>query len=85
MIVIKRDGTEQDFDKTKIARVAEAAGLTVEDATMVASETENELSGKEKVASAEIRDIVSKKLREKDKYAADMFDWYQQGKEDGTA
>jgi 2-phosphoglycerate kinase len=83
MIVVKRDGSTQEFDKAKIAKVAQAAGLTIDDAVVLASETEAEISSKDKVTSLEIRDIVSKKLRAKDKYAADMFDWYQKDKEKG--
>ena len=83
MIVIKRDGSKQEFDKAKIAKVAQAAGLTPEQASNLANEAETELQNSQDVSSLEIRDIVSKKLREVDQYAADLYDWYQKNKEEG--
>lgn len=67
MIVIKRDGREVDFDKSKIFNAVykafEQLGKPVEESTQVASKIANEIENTNKNYTVEeIQDIVEKKL-----------------------
>ena len=67
MIVIKRDGREVDFDKSKIFNAVykafEQLGKPVEESTQVASKIANEIESTNKNYTVEeIQDIVEKKL-----------------------
>ena len=67
MIVIKRDGKEVDFDKSKIFnaiyKAFEQLGKPVEESTQVASKIANEIESTNKNYTVEeIQDIVEKKL-----------------------
>ena len=67
MIVIKRDGREVDFDKSKIFnaiyKAFEQLGKPVEESTQVASKIANEIESTNKNYTVEeIQDIVEKKL-----------------------
>ena len=67
MIVIKRDGREVDFDKSKILNAVykafEQLGKPVEESTQVASKIANEIESTNKNYTVEeIQDIVEKKL-----------------------
>ena len=79
--VIKRDKSEEPFDQEKIIRVVKAAGLTNTQAKELADYVSNWARGKDKITSLEIRDKVLHKLKELNKYAADMFEWYQKTKD----
>jgi transcriptional regulator NrdR family protein len=81
--VKKRDGTLENFDETKIARVAHAAGLTQDEAAVVARHISAWASSRHKQAltSLQIRDKVLEELKGVDMYAANLFEWYQQTKE----
>lgn len=84
MDVIKRDGSRENFDPAKIAKVVKAAGLDSQKAEKLAGEVIQELKGKSQVTSLQIRDIVSNKLKTVDEYAAGLFDWYQKTRQDKT-
>lgn len=67
MIVIKRDGREVDFDKSKIFNVVykafEQLGKPVEEATQISGKIANEIESTNKNYTVEeIQDIVEKKL-----------------------
>ena len=67
MIVIKRDGREVDFDKSKIFNAVykafEQLGKPVEEATQISSKIANEIESTNKNYTVEeIQDIVEKKL-----------------------
>lgn len=81
--VIKRDGSEQEFEKDKIARVVQAAGLTADQAKDLAEKIDSWMHAQsdEKISSIQIRDEVLNQLRQMDEYAANMFEWYQKTKE----
>lgn len=82
-LVIKRDGSEESFDKHKIVRVTKAAGLSEEEAVALADRVAAWIKRtvKEKIASRQIRDRVVEELNAVDKYAADMYIWYEGVKE----
>lgn len=81
--VIKRDGSEQAFEKDKIARVVQAAGLRADQAKDLAEKVDDwmQKQSEEKINSIQIRDEVLNQLRQMDEYAANMFEWYQKTKE----
>ena len=67
MIVIKRDGREVDFDKSKIFNAVykafEQLGKPVEEATQISGKIANEIESTNKNYTVEeIQDIVEKKL-----------------------
>lgn len=83
LLVIKRDGSEEDFSTEKLHRVVTAAGLTEAKAQIVIEKLKDWASKvtTTSVTSLEIRDQVLKELTEVDNYAANMFSWYQKTKE----
>lgn len=82
MLVIKRDQTSENFDPNKLVRVANAAGLTIDEAKNVAEEVENLLQGQKvnQIPSATIRDLMYKELLKVNKYAANLYKWYEKVK-----
>lgn len=81
--VIKRNGSLEDFDQGKIARVVTAAGLTPNQAeTLAANITEwVKATQQNQVTTLQIRDQVVYELQKLNKYAADLFVWYEKTKE----
>lgn len=81
--VIKRDGVIEQFDQTKIARVAVAAGLDEEKAKLLSQEIADfiQKSGLTQFTSLQIRDMVSGMLHKYDESAAKMYVWYQSTKQ----
>lgn len=87
MQVQKRDGSLEDFDQGKIARVVHAAGLT-EDQAQTLAETLNQWAnaiGKPLISTREIRDKVIEELYKVNRNAANLFVWYQGTKEQNPA
>ena len=76
--VLKRDGSFEEFDPGKIARVATAAGLKVDQAQELSARVAKWVNGlgQEMVSSLKIRDKVLEELRKVNKYAADLYEWY---------
>lgn len=81
--VVKRDGSLEDYDEAKIARVAEAAGLESGQAQVVAVNITKWLKENSilKVTSLQIRDQLLEDLKKFDGKAADLFVWYEQTKD----
>jgi len=81
--VIKRDGSEENYDMEKIARVAQAAGLRPIDAEEVSKNVTDwiEERGASKIKSTEIRDKVFQELEKIDSYASGLYAWYQSTKD----
>ncbi len=81
--VVKRDGTLEVYDETKIVRVAEAAGLDGVHAQTVAIYVTEWIKSNSliKVTSLQIRDVVLGNLKKIDKAAADLFVWYEETKD----
>lgn len=81
--VIKRDGSEEPFEKHKLIRVVRAAGLTEKDAyrlvNIVADWIQSYHSAS--VSSLLIRDKALIELRKTHLPAANLYEWYQQTKE----
>jgi transcriptional regulator NrdR family protein len=82
--VIKKDGSVENFDKEKIARVVTAAGLTPRKAKALATKVEKYITGLQgnKVTSKQIRNKVVDELTRADKYAAGLYTWYEKTKKD---
>jgi transcriptional regulator NrdR family protein len=77
--VIKKDGTEQDFDRGKIINGVQKSGATPEIAEAVAAEVEAWLPGKavdDKVSYIDLKIKVIETIRSKDSNAADAFEAY---------
>lgn len=76
--VVKRDGSLEEFNPAKIARVVQAAGLTPAQAGLLSQKVAEWASGlgKSQIPSRQIGDKVLEELKEVSKYAADLFEWY---------
>lgn len=80
--VIKRDGTLEDFDANKVAKVVHAAGLNKDEARLLSEKVNLWIRGlnQNKISSLQIRDKVLEELKLVNKYAADLFQWYEKTK-----
>lgn len=80
--VVKRDGSLEDFDKSKIERVTKAAGLSEEQAKDLALKIEKWVrsTGRKKITSLQIRDEVVPQLKQLNEFAYNAFVWYQKSK-----
>jgi len=81
--VEKRDGSLEDYDEAKIVKVAIATGLDAEKSQTLASDItkwikDNSLS---KVTSLQIRDQFLSDLKKVNGAAADLYLWYEDGKD----
>jgi transcriptional regulator NrdR family protein len=82
MIVIKRDNTEETFDRSKLVRVAAAAGLSDDEAVKVALKVEQQIESQdqEKIPSSLISELMSTELNSVSQYAANLYKWYEKTK-----
>ena len=80
----KRDGSLEDFDQTKIARVVIAAGLTHEQGQRLAAEITNwaQTNSNSSITSLQIRDKVIEELQKLNPNAADLYTWYEKTKDE---
>jgi transcriptional regulator NrdR family protein len=77
--VIKKGGSEQDFDKAKIVNGVIKSGATAEVGEAVAAEVEMWLPEKvieDKISYMDLKTKVVEVLRSKDSNAADAFEAY---------
>ncbi len=83
LFVVKRDQSAEQFEVSKIARVAQASGLDEQKSLELAQRVEAHFTqlNQEKVTSLQIRDVVLFELKKVDSYAANMFEWYEKTKE----
>lgn len=81
--VIKRDGSLEDFDPHKIARVVKATGIDGTKHEEIAQKVAEEIYAqkKEKVTSLEIRNLVLTELKKVSQYASGLFEWYEKTKD----
>ena len=81
--VVKKDGSYEEFDQQKIARVTHAAGLEKEEADVLGNliATWMEVSGTEDISSIAIRDKVIEEMRKINDHAANVFAWYEETKD----
>lgn len=79
MQVIKRDGSYEEFDQGKIARVTQAAGLSSDQAQALADKLAQwaNQSGKSQIPALEIRNQVVAELQKVNPNAANLFVWYE--------
>lgn len=81
VIVIKRDGTKEDFQPEKIARVAKATGLSEEEANALAQNVTTWVASQQaSITTLQIRDKVLEELQNGHSYAAGLFEWYEKTK-----
>lgn len=81
--VIKRDGTEEPFEKHKLVRVVRAAGLSEQQAHDLAEIIAGWIHEfhSQSVSSLLIRDKTLIEMRKIHLPAAQLYEWYQQTKE----
>jgi len=81
-MVLKRDGSFEEFQPAKIARVVKAAGLTDEQADLLAKQVAEwvDNSGQNPISTLQIRNEVVEKLRKVNTYVAGLFEWYEENK-----
>ena len=74
--VVKRDGSIEDFNQGKIARVVTAAGLNDDQAETLAAKIAKwvEDTKLSPLTSLKIRNKVVEELRQVDQYAANLFE-----------
>lgn len=77
--IIKRDGSVEDYDKQKIAKVVIAAGLTHEQAETLVQEVEKIIKQNmpDQISSLVIRDMVVAELTKINPAAVDLYKWYE--------
>jgi transcriptional regulator NrdR family protein len=68
--IIKKDGSEDEFDKKKIYKSCRKAGASEDIAKKISNEIEKELT---KIPSTKIRQMVLNKLKKMDQNAADKM------------
>jgi transcriptional regulator NrdR family protein len=86
--VIKKNGSIEDFETEKIARVTEAAGLSFIEAEKITQKITNWAKNqkRKKIRSTEIRGKVVEEMVKVNEYAAKLFVWYKKNESylDGT-
>lgn len=80
--VLKRDGSIEEFQPTKIARVVKAAGLTEERGDALAKNVAEWAQNQEQdqISTLQIRNKVLEELEKVNAYAAGLFKWYEKTK-----
>lgn len=80
--VLKRDGSIEEFDPQKIARVTQAAGLEVDQAKDLSKKVDQWIKGLKQnlVSSLKIRNKVLAELKKVNQHAANLFEWYEKTK-----
>lgn len=83
MQVVKRDGSQETFQPEKITRVAMVAGLEEPGAKKLSLEIADwvKTQSADSITSREIRDKVVELLPKYDKYAHDLYVWYEHSKD----
>ena len=81
--VIKRDGSTEAYDRHKMVRVVQAAGLNSSQAEELAEAVDSWIHNENLITltSLQIRDKVLEELKRIHKPSADLYAWYQQTKE----
>ena len=81
--VVKRDGSFEDFDLTKIVSILKAAGMDETASKLIAESITlwiNKQDGNA-ISSLLIRDEIQKELKKVSPYIAGLYEWYQKTKE----
>jgi len=81
--VIKKDGSREDFNPDKIARVVAAAGLATDQSRELAERITQWFQSQRKtqITTLEIRNKVIEELSKVDRFAANAFTWYEKTKD----
>lgn len=82
IMIIKSDGSTEEFQPAKITRVVMSAGLSEEQAKTLAQNVTDWVNSREqeKITTLQIRDKVLEELRKINSYAAGLFEWYEKTK-----
>lgn len=82
-IVLKRDGSRENYDENKIIRVVTAAGLTPDQAEKLGNNVTKWVDSLNQttVSTLQIRDKVIKGLKKVNDNAAGLFTWYEHTKD----
>jgi 2-phosphoglycerate kinase len=77
--IIKRDGSEEAFEKDKIQRVLIVAGLPSDQAYLLAEDVDTWIksNGEPKVSSLVLRDKILELLQERNPEVANLYQWYE--------
>ena len=83
--VVKKDGSIERFDESKIARVTNAAGLPETQSQEVAEKVAEDLKNLNlsKIQTIEIRAKVIEELHKANEQVAQAYLWYEQTKDEG--
>lgn len=81
--VVKLDGSIEEYREEKIVKVLVAAGLSENQAKMLAGKITEWVESFEetKIKSRQIRDRVILELQKVNQYVAGLFTWYEANKE----
>ncbi|MBI2611655.1 hypothetical protein HYW54_02835 [Candidatus Gottesmanbacteria bacterium] len=79
----KRDGTFEEYNQDKIAKVVTAAGLTAEETKKLVENVSLWIQNikEEEVSSLEIRDKVIEELHKINPFAENFYVWYEKTKD----
>lgn len=82
--VLKLDGSHEEFQPEKIARVVKAAGLSDEQAKQLSLDVTNWVNTQAngEITTLQIRDKVLEELRKVNSYAANLYEWYEKTKKE---
>jgi transcriptional regulator NrdR family protein len=82
MQIIKRDKTREEFQPQKIKRVVIAAGLTESESETLMNNLNNWVDANkfETLEVTSLRNKVVEELSALNKYAADLYQWYEETK-----
>lgn len=82
-IVLKRDGSRENYDEVKIIRVVTAAGLRPDQAQKLAKKVTLWVDNlrQPEVSTLQIRDKVIEGLKKVNDNAAGLFIWYEHTKD----
>jgi 2-phosphoglycerate kinase len=80
--VRKRNTSLEPFNPVKLQRVAIAAGLSKEDALRLSQLITEDIIAlhKRSISHAKIREFMIRELTKIDRYAANMYEWYEKTK-----
>jgi transcriptional regulator NrdR family protein len=81
--VVKRDRSKEDYSENKVIRITQAAGLEQNQAQDIASKITKwfQENSQTTVTSIQIRDKLLDELKRVNRYAADLYLWYENTKE----
>lgn len=82
IMIIKSDGSTEEFQPAKITRVVMSAGLSDEQAKQLSQNVAEwvNIQADGQITTSQIRDKVLEGLKKVSAYAAGLFEWYEKTK-----